>query len=82
MKPPHPWNTGILLLLLLGLFQAEEKENRAWRPSMPPFAHLKERDSIKKSSIIMSSLVMGCVTLPNKYGPHGSPSSAYGINSQ
>lgn len=49
---------------------------------MPPLAHLKERDSIKKSSIVMSSLVVGCVTLTNKYGPHGSPSSAYGISSQ
>lgn len=81
MKPPYPWNTGILLLLLLGLFQAEEKKTGLGDP-LCPLLHLKERDSIKKSSIIMSSLVMGCVTLPNKYGPHGSPSSAYGINSQ
>lgn len=47
------------------------EENRAWGSSVPPSAHLKERDSTKKSSI-----VLGCLALPNKYGPHGSPLSA------
>lgn len=39
MKPPHPWNTGILLLLLLGLFQAEEKKTgleTLYAPFGPP----------------------------------------------
>lgn len=78
MKPQNSWDRDTLILLLLGLCQAEEEENRAWGPSVAPFAHLKRRNNTKEPHLVISSIVMDCLALSNKYGTCGSPRSGSG----